>query len=77
MILGPQNFGEWVTLGSLILAAIALLSNSSLAAMVVHVRGHGVIEKHWISSISRRNHSAQTTRRAVIVVGFLARQPKD
>ena len=30
MILGPQNFGEWVTLGSLILAAIALLSDSSL-----------------------------------------------
>ena len=61
MILGPQNFGEWVTLGSLILAAIALLSNSSLAAMGVHVRGNGIVGKHRISPISRENPSTQTT----------------
>lgn len=77
MILGPQNFGEWVTLGSLILADIALLSDSSLAAMGVHVCGNGIVEKHRISPISRGNHSAQVTCWAVIVVGFLARRLKD
>lgn len=45
MIPGPETFGEWVTLGSLIVAAVALVSSSSRTARVEHERDQSMRDK--------------------------------
>ena len=43
--MGPQSFGEWVTLGSLLVAAMALVGTQARTARSEHERDQGVRDK--------------------------------
>lgn len=43
--MGPQSFGEWVTLGSLLVAVMALVGTQARTARSEHERDQGVRDK--------------------------------
>lgn len=43
--MGPQSFGEWVTLGSLLVAVIALVGTQARTVRSEHERDQGVRDK--------------------------------